>query len=229
MYVQINDFTKTIGGKTVLDAIRVGFEEGTVNGIVGPNGSGKTMLLRALCGFIRPTAGSVSIAGKPVVFNESLPERVGVIIEMPGFIAGRTAMENLEYLAGLDGDWDPRETLRLMSLFDLYEHRDEKVKSYSLGMRQKLAIVQALMEHQRLVLLDEPTNGLDRASVTAFLEEIGRQREGGATVIIASHHDDEIRQVCDHIYTMENGRLDTGHVVSPAVVLAGVHGDESAD
>jgi ABC-2 type transport system ATP-binding protein len=229
MYVQINDFTKTIGGNTVLDAIRVGFEEGTVNGIVGPNGSGKTMLLRALCGFIRPTAGSVSIAGKPVVFNESLPERVGVIIEVPGFIAARTAMENLEYLAGLDGGWDPRETLRLMSLFDLYEHRDEKVKSYSLGMRQKLAIVQALMEHQRLVLLDEPTNGLDRASVTAFLEEIGRQREGGAIVIIASHHDDEIRQVCDHIYTMENGRLDTDHVVSPAVVLAGVHGDESAD
>ncbi|MDN6803075.1 MAG: ATP-binding cassette domain-containing protein, partial [Bifidobacterium mongoliense] len=141
MYVQINDFTKTIGGKTVLDSIRVGFEEGTVNGIVGPNGSGKTMLLRALCGFIRPTAGSVSIAGKPVVFNESLPERVGVIIEVPGFIAARTAMENLEYLAGLDGGWDPRETLRLMSLFDLYEHRDEKVKSYSLGMRQKLAIV----------------------------------------------------------------------------------------
>ena len=229
MYVQINDFTKTIGGKTVLDAIRVGFEEGTVNGIVGLNGSGKTMLLRALCGFIRPTAGSVSIAGKPVVFNESLPERVGVIIEVPGFIAARTAMENLEYLAGLDGGWDPRETLRLMSLFDLYEHRDKKVKSYSLGMRQKLAIVQALMEHQRLVLLDEPTNGLDRASVTAFLEEIGRQREGGATVIIASHHDDEIRQVCDHIYTMENGRLDTDHVVSPAVILAGVHGDESAD
>ena len=133
MYVQINDFTKTIGGKTVLDSIRVGFEEGTVNGIVGPNGSGKTMLLRALCGFIRPTAGSVSIAGKPVVFNESLPERVGVIIEVPGFIAARTAMENLEYLAGLDGGWDPRETLRLMSLFDLYEHRDEKVKSYSLA------------------------------------------------------------------------------------------------
>lgn len=207
MYVEIQNYTKRIKRKTVLDHVDCGFERGEVCGLGGPNGSGKTMLLRAMCGFIRPTDGQVSIGGKPVVFNESLPERVGVLIEHPGFIGADTALGNLKYLAGLDGGLDEQETERLMKVFGIWRQRNEKVRSFSLGMRQKLAIVQALMEHQRLILLDEPTNGLDHESVLAFQREMRRQQNLGNTVIIASHHGDELREIADRILHMENGRV----------------------
>lgn len=207
MYVEIQNYTKRIKRKTVLDHVDCGFERGEVCGLVGPNGSGKTMLLRAMCGFIRPTDGQVSIGGKPVVFNESLPERVGVLIEHPGFIDADTALGNLKYLAGLDGGLDEQETERLMKVFGIWRQRNEKVRSFSLGMRQKLAIVQALMEHQRLILLDEPTNGLDHESALAFQREMRRQQNLGNTVIIASHHGDELREIADRILHMENGRV----------------------
>ena len=206
MYVEIQNYTKRIKRKTVLDHVDCGFERGEVCGLVGPNGSGKTMLLRAMCGFIRPTDGQASIGGKPVVFNESLPERVGVLIEHPGFGAD-TALGNRKYLAGLDGGLDEQETERLMKVFGIWRQRNEKVRSFSLGMRQKLAIVQALMEHQRLILLDEPTNGLDHESVLAFQREMRRQQNLGNTVIIASHHGDELREIADRILHMENGRV----------------------
>lgn len=128
MYVEIQNYTKRIKRKTVLDHVDCGFERGEVCGLVGPNGSGKTMLLRAMCGFIRPTDGQVSIGGKPVVFNETLPEKIGVLIEHPGFIGADTALGNLKYLAGLDGGLDEQETERLMRVFGIWQHRDEKVK-----------------------------------------------------------------------------------------------------
>lgn len=209
MYLSIENATRAIKKRTVLDHVSLECEHGNIYGLVGPNGSGKTMLLRAICGFIKLDSGRVNINGKPVVFNQLLPDTFGVIIENPGFNNNRSGWDNLEYLAGLDKGWDPAETIRLLKILDLYKHRDEKVKVYSLGMRQKLAIAQALMEHQHLVLLDEPTNGLDKASVSAFLEEMRYQRSLGTSVLIASHHDDEIKQVADRIYTMENGRVST--------------------
>lgn len=207
MHVAINHLSKTIKHKPILRDVSAQFEHGAVYGIVGPNGSGKTMLLRAICGFIHPTAGQVLINGQPVEFNRRLPEPVGIIIEEPGFLPYETAMDNLQYLAGINHDFDAAETDRLLTLFGLKSHEQEKVKSYSLGMRQKLAIVQALMEHQRLILLDEPTNGLDEHSVQMFLEEMTRQRDKGNTVVIASHHSDELQQIADHFYHMADGVL----------------------
>ena len=207
MYVDLDHVSKTIKGKAVLRDVSVGFERGRIYGVVGPNGSGKTMLLRAICGFIRLDAGTVTINGETVEFNRKLPDSVGVIIENPGFVLQETGMQNLKYLAGINRDFDPEETERLLRLFDLLEHADSTVKSYSLGMRQKLAIVQALMEHQNLILLDEPTKGLDEQSVGVFLEEMRRQREQGKTVIIASHHRDELNLIADQFHSMASGRL----------------------
>lgn len=207
MYVQIDNLSKTIKGKTVLREVNAGFDRGRIYGVVGVNGSGKTMLLRAICGFIHPDQGSVTIGGQPVVFNRKLPESVGVIIETPGFVLNETAMQNLHYLASINKDFDPTETDRLMTLFGLQEHGQEKVKSYSLGMRQKLAVVQALMEHQHLILLDEPTNGLDEHSVGVFLDEMRNQREQGKTILIASHHTGELTQIADEFYQMVDGEL----------------------
>lgn len=207
MYLEIADLTKTLKGRVVLDHVNASFERGMVYGIVGPNGSGKTMLLRAICGFIRPDSGSVCIDGKEVEFNSKLPENIGVIIENPGFILQKTTIDNLKYLAEINDSFDREETDRLLKLFDLAEYVNSKVGTFSLGMRQKLAIVQALMEHQRLILLDEPTNGLDEDSVQVFLEEMRYQRNLGNTVVIASHHSDELMQIADHIYAMSNGAL----------------------
>ena len=205
MYVTIENVSKTIKGKQVLCEVNTGFERGRIYGVVGPNGSGKTMLLRAICGFIHVDTGTVSMNGKSVEFNRKLPDSVGVIIENPGFVLSETGMQNLKYLAGINKDFDSDETE--LKEFGLWEHADEKMKSYSLGMRQKLAIVQALMEHQNLILLDEPTNGLDEQSVGVFLEEMRRQREQGKTVIIASHHRDELNLIADQFHSMASGRL----------------------
>lgn len=207
MTVCIRNLCKTIRRKTVLDHINADFEPGHIYGIVGPNGSGKTMLLRAICGFIRPTEGSIAINGAPVRFNHKLPENVGIIIETPGFVNHQTAWQNLTYLASLNNDFDEQETMRLLTAFELHHYRHDKVKSFSLGMRQKLAIVQALMEHQQLILLDEPTNGLDRHAVGVFMDEMHRQRESGRTILIASHHEDEIEQIVDRTCSMEQGAL----------------------
>ena len=205
MSVRIRNLCKTIRQKTVLHHINADFDPGQIYGIIGPNGSGKTMLLRAICGFIRPTEGSITINGAPVQFNHKLPENIGIIIETPGFVNHQTAWQNLTYLASLNNDFDEQETMRLLTAFELQHYCHDKVKSYSLGMRQKLAIVQALMEHQRLILLDEPTNGLDRHAVGVFMDEMLRQRESGR--IIASHHEEEIEQIVDHICSMEQGAL----------------------
>lgn len=207
MYVSIDNLSKIIKGKPVLRSINAGFDHGRIYGVVGVNGSGKTMLLRAMCGFIRPDDGGVTIGGRPVGFNRRLPEPVGVIIENPGFVLNETAMQNLRYLAGINHAFDPRETERLMSMFGLSDSANDKVKSYSLGMRQKLAIVQALMEHQGIILLDEPTNGLDEHSVAVFLEEMRHQRDQGNIIVIASHHSDELTQIVDTLYRMSDGRL----------------------
>lgn len=207
MNVRIHALTKVIRRKTVLDRVEAEFEPGVIYGVTGANGSGKTMLLRAICGFIRPTSGYVSIDDRPVEFNRRLPERIGIIIETPGFANHRTAWQNLTDLAEINEDFDEAETIRLLTLFELVEHRDDKVRSFSMGMRQKLAIVQALMEHQRIILLDEPTNGLDRYAVHAFMEEMRRQREQGRTILIASHHEMEITEIVDRMCVMDQGRL----------------------
>lgn len=207
MSIAMRDYTKSIKRTTVLDAVNVTFDSGKIHGIVGPNGSGKTMLLRAICGFIHPDSGCVEIDGEPVGFNRPLPSPMGVIIETPGFCLHETAMENLKYLAGISGRFDADETARLLDVFGLYEHRNQKVKSFSLGMRQKLAIVQALMEHQPIVLLDEPTNGLDEESVEVFLEEMQQQRNAGKTILIATHHSAELEQVADRLHHISHGSL----------------------
>ncbi|MEE8685012.1 MAG: ABC transporter ATP-binding protein [Bifidobacterium mongoliense] len=207
MYVEMNKVSKTMKRKPVLRDVTVGFDRARIYGIVGPNGSGKTMLLRSICGFIRPDAGTITIDGMPVVFNQKLPDSVGVIIENPGFVLSQTGMQNLEYLAGINHAFDGDEVDRLLGIFGLDRQKDEKVATYSLGMRQKLGVVQALMERQNLILLDEPTNGLDERSVQIFINEMKHQRDQGRTIIIASHHKDELQQMADRLYTIADGQL----------------------
>lgn len=207
MYIEITKVNKKIKNKKILNNINLSFEKGTVNGIVGANGSGKTMLFRAICGLIKTDSGEITINNKPVVFNEKTPVSVGLIIETPGFFNNETALQNLKYLSDLNGNYDEEYILSLFSRFDILEKKDEKVKTFSLGMKQKLGIIQAIMEHQELVILDEPTNGLDKKSVAQFISIVKELSANGTTFLLASHNEYELKELCNSLTEIEEGKI----------------------
>lgn len=196
-----NGYTKIINKKCVLNNVSAKFEPGKIYGIVGRNGSGKTMLLRAICGLIKPTQGEITIP-KGTAF--------GALIESPGFMFDQSAMFNLQYLASLNKVIDNSVIDSLMKRFDLFEFRKEKVKKYSLGMQQKLGIIQAIMENPNVILLDEPFNALDDISVKKtkeILREINKKNN--AAIFIASHDREIIEELCDEIILAEDGKIYT--------------------
>lgn len=205
--LRVENVTKKFGNKIVLDQISMWLDRGEVVGLVGHNGSGKTMLLRTIIGSLKLDQGEVYLEDQAVVFNQPLPVDVGVIIENPEFIPHFTGLENLKYLADINRHYHEERVLELLRSIDLYQHKDEKVKNYSLGMRQKLAIVQALMEDQDLILLDEPTNGLDKDAVQVFIEITRQIKANNKGLLIASHDQQMIDQLADHIYEISNGQM----------------------
>lgn len=205
--LRVENVTKKFGKKIVLDQISMWLDRGEVVGLVGHNGSGKTMLLRTIIGSLKLDQGEVYLEDQAVVFNQPLPVDVGVIIENPEFIPHFTGLENLKYLADINHHYHEERVLELLRSIDLYQHKDEKVKNYSLGMRQKLAIVQALMEDQDLILLDEPTNGLDKDAVQVFIEITRQIKANNKGLLIASHDQQMIDQLADHIYEISNGQM----------------------
>ncbi len=205
--LRVENVTKKFGNKIVLDQISMWLDRGEVVGLVGHNGSGKTMLLRTIIGSLKLDQGEVYLEDQAVVFNQPLPVDVGVIIENPEFIPHFTGLENLKYLADINRHYHEERVLELLRSIDLYQHKDEKVKNYSLGMRQKFAIVQALMEDQDLILLDEPTNGLDKDAVQVFIEITRQIKANNKGLLIASHDQQMIDQLADHIYEISNGQM----------------------
>lgn len=203
-YIQVNQVSKVIKKKEVLKDINLSLDKGKIYGLIGGNGSGKTMLLRALCGFIKLTKGEIIIDDHPIQFNQKLPINIGLILETPGFVTHQSAIANLNFLLSLKKSSD-EYVEPLLKYFDLWEVKDKKVKDYSLGMRQKLGIIQAVMENQTLLLLDEPTNGLDQTTIEKFIQLMKYLKENGKTIIIASHHDYEISELADEIIQIHEG------------------------
>ena len=186
-YIEVNNYTKIIKGMTVLDNVNLTLEKGSISLIVGGNGSGKTMLLRALSGLIFPTSGEILIDGKKMIFNEKFPVDIGICIEQNGMQSNISGFENLAYLANINKIIDEKEILRYMKLFDIYRYKDMKFKKYSLGMKKKLALIQAVMENQDLMIFDEPLNGLDEKSIDVFVKLLEEEKAKGKTIIIATH------------------------------------------
>lgn len=211
MYIEVENYSKVIKRKEVLKDISLTLEKGKIYGFVGHNGSRKTMLFRAICGFIKPTKGSVKILGKPVTLNEALPVDIGLILETPGFIPNYTGLENLEYLASIKNKTTKEQILSALEQIGLLEAKDEKVKKYSLGMKQKLAIAQSFMEDQELLILDEPTNGLDKKSVRRFRDIMQTLRDQGKTILLASHNEADIKTLSDEIFELSDGELSSYH------------------
>ena len=206
-YIEVNNYTKIIKGMTVLDNINLTLEKGSLSLIVGGNGSGKTMLLRALSGLIFPTSGEILIDGKKLIFNEKFPVDIGICIEQNGMQSNISGFENLAYLANINKIIDEEEILRYMKLFDVYKYKDRKFKKYSLGMKKKLALIQAVMENQDLMIFDEPLNGLDEKSIDVFVKHLEEEKAKGKTIIIATHKQNIFENILDGVLEMYNGRL----------------------
>lgn len=205
--VRLIDLTKSFGEETVLKGITHCFERGKIHGIMGFNGSGKTVMFKCICGFLRPDGGSVWVDGKQIGKDVDFPESVGMIIESPGFLPGLSGFANLRRLAALKRlitDEEVREAIRTVGLDP---DSKKKVGQYSLGMRERLGIAQAIMEDPELLILDEPFNGLDKRGaeeVCVLLDEI---RGRGKTILIAAHNMLEIERLCDTVSEMDAGVL----------------------
>lgn len=206
-YICIKNLTKSIKGNTILDNINYKFEAGNIYGIYGHNGSGKTMLFRAISGLIRPTSGSINISGKELHKDIDFPESIGVVIENPEFWPNYTGWQVLKMLSNIKNiinDEDIEEALFRVGL----EPNDKKtIKKYSLGMKQRLGIAQAIMEKADIIILDEPTNALDEDGIELIHKLILEEKKRGAIILIASHNKYDIDILSDIKLRMNGGKL----------------------
>ena len=205
--IDVSNVTKKFGETTVLWDINIQFEEGKIYGIVGRNGSGKTVLFKLITGFLRPSDGQVRVYGKEVGKDKDFAEEIGIIIENPGFLKGYTGYKNLEYLAGIRKVIGKKEIRDSMERVGLDPDSRKKVGKYSMGMKQRLAVAQAIMENPRILILDEPMNGMDDQGVEDIRKMLLQFKEEGKTILLASHNKEDIEVLCDEVYEMSQGRL----------------------
>ena len=200
---------KSFGKEEILHGIDRTFEAGKIHGIVGNNGSGKTVLMKCICGFLIPDEGHVRVNGKEVGKDINFPENMGIIIETPGFLPGVTGLKNLKLLASLRGLADEKKVRQTIERVGLDPDLKKPVSKYSLGMRQRLGIAQAIMEDPSLLILDEPFNGLDKHGVAEIRQLIRELRTEGKTILLASHNQTDIDELCDTVCEMDAGNMTT--------------------
>lgn len=203
--VSVQNVSKDFGQERVLKSVSRDFEAGRIHGIVGNNGSGKTVLMKCICGFLLPTEGKVIVNGKHVGRDVDFPPDLGIIIETPGFLPNMTGVKNLEILASLNKKIGLAEIADTIRRVGLDPHMKKPVGKYSLGMRQRLGIAQAIMENPNLLILDEPLNGLDKHGVREMRELIKGLKEDGKTILLASHNQGDIDELCDTVCEMDAG------------------------
>jgi len=211
MEIQIENLTKTIQGATVLEDVNLHMESGNIYGLLGRNGSGKTMLMRAICGLIRPTKGRILIDGKEQWKDFSYPSELGMLIETPVFLPEFTGYENLEMLCSIQKKISKKEIRAILELVGLQPDDKRVVRKYSLGMRQRLGIACAIMEHPRLLVLDEPFNGLDVDGYELMKDIILEEKKKGTLIILACHNREELESLSDVIYKVEQGHFSLYH------------------
>ena len=207
MQLTATDVTKVIKGKTVLSHINLSLNSGYVYGFVGPNASGKTMLFRVLSGLISATTGIVSLNGK--ILKKAFPvlPDLGILLENVSLYPELTGYENLDYLAKFNHKIDKAGIIEALQRVGLDPADKRKYGKYSLGMKQRLAIAQAVMERPGILMLDEPTNALDQDSVKLIRGLIESEKDRGAIVLLASHNKEDIQLLCDHTFTMDSGAI----------------------
>lgn len=207
MVLEIKDYTKVIKHNTILDNVNLNLVGGNIYGLRGVNGSGKTMLIRAICGLIYPSAGEVSINGEILGKDISFPRSIGVLIEAPAFLPNYTGYKNLKLLADIKGKATDDRIGEVLELVGLNKDDKRTYRKFSLGMKQKLGIAAAIMEEPDIVILDEPFNALDAETAEKVKEIIIKEKQRGALVILACHDAAALVDLSDTVITIENGRI----------------------
>ena len=203
--ISVKNLSKDFGQERVLKSVTRDFERGKIHGIVGNNGSGKTVLMKCICGFLIPDSGSITVNGERVGVDVDFPRDIGLIIETPGFLPNMTGVKNLEILASLNKKIGLEEIAASIRRVGLDPLMKKPVGKYSLGMRQRLGIAQAIMEDPALLILDEPLNGLDKHGVREMRQLIKGLKEQGKTILLASHNQGDIDELCDTVCEMDAG------------------------
>ncbi len=203
--IQVEHAVKEFKETTALRDVSVQFEKGKIYGLVGRNGSGKTVLLKSICGFLPLTSGTIKVEGKVIGKDIEVPENIGIIIEEPGFLPQYSAKKNLKLLALLRNQISDAEIEGTLEKVGLDPKSKKKVGKFSMGMRQRLGIAQAIMENPRILILDEPTNGLDEVGVKEIRKLLLDLKNEERTIIIASHNAEDISTLCDQVYEMDGG------------------------
>lgn len=205
MKLEIINYNKVIKERPILKDINLQLTSGQIYGFYGRNGSGKTMLFRAISTLIFPDSGDITIDGVSIIKNDFDLRKIGILIEDPGFYSNLTGLENLNLLYTINNKKNDDYILSWMKEFELLSVKDKKYKEYSLGMKQKLRIIQAVMENQKIIILDEPTNGLDEKSVYVVRNVIKQLKNENKLILIASHNKEDLKILCDKIFNIDDG------------------------
>lgn len=203
--IKVKNAVKRFKETCALDHVSLNFEKGQIHGLVGRNGSGKTVLFKCICGLMTLTEGEILINGEPI--RPAKAQNIGVIIENPGFIGAKSGIKNLCYLAALRGTITKEQATETMRRVGLDPESRKHVSKYSLGMRQRLGIAQAIMENPDILILDEPMNGLDNTGVQDIRTLLLELKAQGKTILLASHNREDISVLCDTVHEMDGGRL----------------------
>jgi ABC-2 type transport system ATP-binding protein len=205
--IEVKGLNKSFKEAQVLKNINLSFEKGKIHGLIGRHGSGKTMLMKCICGFVKPTSGQVTVDGKIIGKDIDVPENIGIIIESPGFLANCNAYKNLQLLAMIKNKIREEHIIQAIVTVGLDPRSKKWVGKYSLGMRQRLGIAQAIMENPDILILDEPMNGLDNRGVEDIRKILLSLKAKNKTIILASHNKEDISVLCDTVVEMDNGEI----------------------
>ena len=205
--IEVQNVVKRFRDQVVLKNVSISFEKGQIHGIVGRNGSGKTVLFKCICGLMHPEEGVIFVNGKRVGRDVDMPEDIGAIIEAPGFLPNYSGYKNLRFLANIRRKIGKEEIVNVLKTVGLDPESRKHVGKYSLGMRQRLGIAQAIMEDPEILILDEPMNGLDNAGVQDIRALLLELKAQGKTILLASHNHEDIAALCDTVHEMDGGVL----------------------
>ncbi len=206
--IEIDNISKEFSGDIVLHPVSISFEKGKIYGIIGRNGSGKTVLLKIISGFLRPTTGTVTINGISLGKKNEFPKNTGILIEKPGFLPYKNGFQNLKYLSQIQKLINDQEIYKVLEQTGLTSAVKKLVGKYSMGMKQRLGIAQAIMENPEILILDEPMNGLDDQGASQMRKLFLQLRNEGKTILLASHMQEDIHELCDKVYRIDAGIIE---------------------